>query len=135
MVSRRLPIPKSSVRIWPPLPFIGSFNIWPEYCRPPHRVTRPDNYEFLVNEFRLNGWGEDYPSLIGYPFEDYYQLVSGSHRWAAALEAGIMIPVDLYSYEFVKAIWGTDDWLLLLKRYSDGKEIPHTKRIENSISL
>jgi ParB-like chromosome segregation protein Spo0J len=81
---------------------------------PPHRITHPEKFEQLVNEFDTNGWDITEPVLIGYAWEEKIQLVSGSHRWAAAQEVDMLIPVEVYSYQYMSEIWGTEKWVELL---------------------
>lgn len=87
-------------------------------CDPPHRVTHMDKFFELYDMFVLHGWDKNHPPLLGYFFDKKIQLISGSHRWAAADKAGIKIPVLLFSYETITNIWGTDGWLQLLKNIS-----------------
>jgi hypothetical protein len=91
--------------------------IWinPYLCRPPHRLTHPDKFEELVEVFEQNGWGDGYPALIGYKYESYIQLVSGTHRWFAAATVDMDIPVVLYTAEHMNEIWGTDRWVEMIR--------------------
>lgn len=86
----------------------------PKLCDPPHKITHPDKFQQLVKQFSKIGWNLSKQPLIGY-YLDKIQLISGSHRWAAANKAGIKIPVILYDYKDIQDIWGTDDWMNLLK--------------------
>lgn len=89
--------------------------ISPIACSPPHRVTHPDKRNELLKEFKRNGWDSKKPYLVGYPFLGSIQLLNGSHRWSAALLADIKIPVYVYSYEYVKSVWGDlEKWKDLL---------------------
>lgn len=85
----------------------------PEQCDPPHRVTDEDRLGALV-EALTDGWGVGQPALIGYHIDGRVQLISGSHRHAAARINDQRIPVKVYSCSFIQSIWGTDDWLTLL---------------------
>lgn len=87
----------------------------PKACMPPHRVTHDDKLEILYGEFVESGWDASKPDLLGYPFNGKVQLISGSHRWAAADLAEIDIPVNLMTYEHVQSIWGTDAWVTMLQ--------------------
>lgn len=93
----------------------------PQFCAPPHKLTHPEKYQELYEVFLKEGWGKDYPALLGYPFflnhqnSSIIQLISGTHRWFAALKAGIMIPVVIHDFSFIQKIWGTDDWVEFLK--------------------
>lgn len=84
-------------------------------CVPPHRITHHDKFVELAHQFSAHGWNLKHPALVGYQLEKI-QLISGSHRWAAAVKAGIKIPVILYPYSKIRAIWGTDEWLALLSQ-------------------
>jgi hypothetical protein len=86
-----------------------------EDCDPPHDVTHPEHASKLFRDFEKNGWAPDKPALIGYPWEGKIQLVSGSHRWAAANANKMKIPVVIRSFDEVKRIWGTDEWLTWLR--------------------
>lgn len=65
----------------------------PEKCIPPHKITHPDKTQTIWLSMLRNGWLGD--ALVGYPeFKtDCVQLLSGTHRWAAAYRHGIKIPV------------------------------------------
>jgi hypothetical protein len=89
--------------------------VTPKSCTPPHRITHPEKFVELSRQFSTQGWDINHPALIGYQLEKI-QLISGSHRWAAALKADIKIPVILYPYSKIRAIWGTDEWLALLNQ-------------------
>ena len=86
----------------------------PKFCTPPHRVTHPDKFIDLCEQFTKNGWNTEEPALVGYQYMGI-QLISGSHRWAAAINSNIKIPVIIYPYKTILRIWGTDDWLQLLQ--------------------
>jgi hypothetical protein len=59
---------------------------------PPHDVDRPEAFHDLVRSMKTVGWlGRP---LLGLDLGDHHQLLTGSHRYAAAKEAGISeIPV------------------------------------------
>ena len=79
------------------------------WCIPPHRVTHPEKCQGLVESFHTSGWDCARGPLVGYwSREDhgYVQLLSGSHRYAAAKFAGVLMPVVVYSYRSVLAAWG-----------------------------
>jgi hypothetical protein len=81
-----------------------------EACDPPHGVARPDQVVDLANAFVRGGWGRGQPALVGYRYEGRVQLLSGSHRWAAALLAGLeRIPVILREEADVRTSWGVND--------------------------
>lgn len=79
-------------------------------CDPPHRVTHEDKLIELANEFAVNGWSRDHPVLVGYVLEGRIQLLSGSHRFAAARMNNLPVPVLVWPYEAVKDAWGTEGW-------------------------
>lgn len=88
----------------------------PSACFPPHRVTHPAKLLGLYRDFVDNGWDTSKPALVGYPWGEGIQLISGSHRHAAALEAGIRIPVEIVPYSQVWATWGhLERWAALLR--------------------
>jgi hypothetical protein len=91
--------------------------ILPRNCIPPHQITHHDKFVELYYQFSTHGWDLNHPALVGYQLEKI-QLISGSHRWAAAIKADIKIPVIIYPYSKIRAIWGTDEWLTLLNRTS-----------------
>lgn len=78
---------------------------------PPHRITHFEKFLELVSKFQNDGWDPLQPALLGY--DD--QLITGSHRWAAARKANILIPVIVYSRRFIEEVWGTDDWLSMIR--------------------
>lgn len=86
--------------------------IAPEACIPPHKVARPEQVKTLAEEFSSNGWGTGYPALVGYYLNwqragQPLQLLSGSHRWAAAVRAGLdVIPVSIIDYSVINKFWG-----------------------------
>jgi hypothetical protein len=93
----------------------------PEQCWPPHGITHPDKLADLITIFKERGWGYGYEALVGYMTYDCQrhqwglQLLSGSHRWAAAIEAGIRIPVVVLSDETVERAWGHPEmWRTLM---------------------
>lgn len=80
-------------------------------CDPPHAVGRPEQVEVLAHALR-DGWGSGYPALVGYVYGDRVQLLSGSHRFAAAIRAGRWsVPVAIRPWHVVEAAWGDlDRW-------------------------
>lgn len=84
-------------------------------CTPPHRVTHPEKFIELFRQFSSSGWNNEHPPLLGYQMGPKIQLISGSHRWAAAHRADIKIPVVVYPEFIIHKIWGTEDWLSLLE--------------------
>ena len=87
----------------------------PSVCSPPHRITHPEKAAALCQDFLTNGWNTREPALVGYQLEDGIQLITGSHRWAAAMGAGIQIPVRVEPYGTVLWSWGNlERWFRLL---------------------
>jgi ParB-like chromosome segregation protein Spo0J len=66
-------------------------------CAPLHGVRDDALRDQIAESMRRDGW--DGRPLIGYKDDDaHYQLLTGSHRWAAAIAAGLAeIPVRLLS--------------------------------------
>jgi len=90
----------------------------PADCEPPHRVTHPEKHAELTRAFtEQQGWGAGYPALVGYAHvSGTVRLLTGSHRWAAAQEAGIKIPVCVKPLLAAEAAWGDlDAWIVLLQ--------------------
>lgn len=91
--------------------------ITPEFCIPPHKVARPEQVSDLAEEFSVNGWGAGYPALVGYMLGEHtVQLLSGSHRWAAAIIANLQkIPVSIIDYKLVDKHWGNlEAWAVIM---------------------
>jgi hypothetical protein len=88
----------------------------PDWCLPPHRVARENDVIALANDFVRYGWNPEKPALIGYLDNDV-QLLTGSHRWAAARLAELpRIPVVIYLYhECYEAFGDLERWLRLLQ--------------------
>ena len=84
-------------------------------------VDDVERYEALRMAFTACGWALDKPVLAGYrALCGRVQLVSGSHRWAAARDAGILVPVWLKTREEVESFWGSDAWLEWVKGTPNG---------------
>lgn len=84
---------------------------------PPHRVTRPEQVDDLAVDMQTRGWVGD--PLVGYPDETIrtapIQLLSGTHRRAAAERVGIPVPVVVRTFAEVVAAWGDLDlWQKLM---------------------
>lgn len=74
--------------------------VWlnPIILTPPHGVSNLEKYHGLLDQFARDGrWGDGKEPLIGYWLTGTYstavQLLSGSHRYAAARMAEIFVPV------------------------------------------
>jgi len=107
-----------------------------EDCLPPHRVARPEQVIDLAEQFARFGWDTTKPALVGY-FSAFVhisgprslfspkatwditkpiQLLTGSHRYAAAVMAKIKIPVVLLLEDVVRNAWGDlQEWDYLMK--------------------
>lgn len=95
----------------------------PSICTPPHAVARPDQVVDLANAFLENGWDPEQPALVGYPWEGGVQLLSGSHRYAAAVKAGlIFIPVHIWPFKAVETYWGTHVWAYIMAAPRAGRD-------------
>lgn len=99
----------------------------PKICIRPHSVSRPDDVIDFANQFVEHGWDPNKPRLIGYPYieNDFekllkIQLLTGTHRHAAAQLAGILIPVIIRSFDEVKRAAGDlNAWKELLNDRKD----------------
>lgn len=80
------------------------FWIDPKHCDPPHRITHPQQVEGLAHSIRRFGW--DGPPLTGYFDSDRVILLSGSHRFGAALSLGIRLPVKVYAKMQIDRVFG-----------------------------
>ena len=81
-------------------------NVHPSFCEPPHAVTHPVKANFLMRKFLNGGWDPTRPALVGYWSEDGIQLMSGSHRWAAAWDANIAMPVVVWEWHTISEAFG-----------------------------
>jgi ParB-like chromosome segregation protein Spo0J len=84
----------------------------PTLLQPPHKVTRPEQVEALAQEFSYNGWNLNEPALVAYWDYNNLQLLSGTHRQAAAIVAKLeTIPVVVHPYKAIKAAYGNlNEW-------------------------
>lgn len=92
----------------------------PGDCYPPH-IDDPWKTDKLFWSLWLWGWQLHQPILVGYYLNETIQLLSGSHRFAAALQLKIEIPVQVYSYEDIKEAWGTELWEKIMSPMSYGE--------------
>lgn len=91
--------------------------IWatPAACQPPHTVGRPEQVDSLMTMFVESGWDHTKPALVGYRFNGTIQLLSGSHRWAAAHRVKLAIPVVVWNYQDIELAWGDlDKWRVIM---------------------
>lgn len=81
----------------------------------PHVVVRPNQVEELATDMRSRGW-RGVP-LVGYSLDGDIQLLTGTHRRAAAIRANLStIPVTVYPHALVARCWGhLNRWVLLLQ--------------------
>lgn len=84
----------------------------PVRCIPPHGITHPRKLAELMTIFEYDQhWGKGEPVLLGYwAAPGLVQLISGTHRHAAAVTAGIQVPVAILSYAEAHGMWGTPGW-------------------------
>ena len=80
-------------------------------CEPPHGLDMgskhdADKVEMLEKQFTINGFDKRYPALIGYPLNGKIQLLSGTHRHAAACRSGAKLPVILWLKSDIEESWG-----------------------------
>lgn len=108
----------------------------PSKCIPPHEVVRPWQVDELSDLFSQRGWGVGWPNLAGYRapdamgiychLRDYLrsfdmpcdkiQLLSGTHRHAAAARVDIKVPVRVYDYAQIADAFGdVGAWTRLLQ--------------------
>ena len=78
---------------------------------PPHGLdmSSPHDYEkveMLEKKFREEGFDKKYPALIGYPLNGKVQLLSGTHRHAAATRSGAKLPIVMWLRSDIEASWG-----------------------------
>ena len=71
-----------------------------EACNPPHRVSRPEQVEQLRESISSKGWNGHY--LVGYQLNNRIQLLSGTHRHAAAAK----VPVVVWPESTIRESWG-----------------------------
>lgn len=86
----------------------------PDECLTPHAVTHEEKVSDLSNEMAIRGWNGR--ALLGYPWEDAFQLLSGSHRYAACAMLRRPMPVYIIPYEHVADCWGTSAWPMMMAR-------------------
>lgn len=82
----------------------------PDELVPPHAVHRTSQVFDLADEFVKNGWDQSKPTLRGYWNGNEIQLLSGTHRQAAAALAGIRVPVLVWQRDYIERAWGTEEW-------------------------
>jgi hypothetical protein len=86
----------------------------PGDCDPPHDLDMTPGsrdwikVEMLKAAFLKDGFDPTKPALVGYPLNGKVQLLSGTHRWWAAREIGMFLPVRLLLRSVWESKWGTD---------------------------
>jgi len=97
----------------------------PSVCNPPHKVTHPFYMRWLARQFEKSGWDTSCPALVGYDHDGKIQLLSGSHRWAAAAMTNTLLPVVVYDYQTVRNAWGdTDKWKAIMEGHDFEHKLP-----------
>ena len=87
----------------------------PGDCIPPHGLDMQwkhdsEKVEKLAQAFGLYGFDVTKPALVGYPLDGRVQLLSGTHRHAAAERTGVLLPVTIWLNSDVRKMWGTPLW-------------------------
>lgn len=90
---------------------IGLKLLPPTVMVPPHKVTRESDVIDLAEKFYCEGWDSTKPALVGYKYFNKIQLLSGTHRHAAALLADLeSIPVVVFEVDEITDAWGKPEW-------------------------
>lgn len=85
-------------------------------CDPPHAADDA-KMKIFVEKFERAGFDPDHPAVIGYPFNGRIQLLSGSHRFAAAKRLGLLLPVTLWLSSDVEKAWGNlEEWAKVMRQ-------------------
>lgn len=85
-------------------------------CDAPHGLDMTTEHdrakvERLVDAFMLRGFDRREPALVGYVKDGRVQLLSGTHRHAAAGIACVPLPVVLWLGSDIEQAWGDlDKW-------------------------
>jgi ParB-like chromosome segregation protein Spo0J len=88
----------------------------PDDCDPPHAADDAKMRVF-VEKFEKAGFDPEHPAVIGYPFNGRIQLLSGSHRHAAAKRLGLKLPVTLWLSSDVEKAWGDlEEWAKIMRQ-------------------
>ena len=95
--------------------------VWvnPQDCDPPHSLDLSSAHDWkkvaqLVEAFELAGFDKTKSALVGYPLNGKIQLLSGTHRHAAALATNTQLPVKIVLRSDVEDKWGTHEWSTLI---------------------
>lgn len=99
-------------------------------CDPPHRVTHAEKFDAIAASLAASGWKPDEPVLLGYEREGRVQLITGSHRHAAA--RALRLPLPVLIRHDVDALWGTDGWVRMIAQPPRLQEI-HMLRVYLSL--
>ncbi len=96
-----------------------SLVVWmdPRDCDPPHEVRKHERLEPLVYAFATEGFDKSRPALVGYILNGRIQLLSGTHRHAAAKKVGIQIPVTIWLGSQIEESWGVslEEWRRIME--------------------
>ena len=103
-----------------------SIIVWldPDDCDPPHGLDLTTERDFnkvydLTQAFKSEGFDRTKAALVGYPLNKKIQLLSGTHRHAAAKIAGIKLPVTLWLSSDIEKNWGLlESWSKVMKDIS-----------------
>lgn len=80
----------------------------------PHKITDYKKVDALVESIREQGWIGD--ALVGYPWENKLQLVTGTHRLAACVILDRLVPVHVYKRSRVWNAFGdVSRWQALIR--------------------
>lgn len=91
----------------------------PKRLIPPHRIIRPERVVELAESMLTWGWRGQ--SLVGYPWGNQIQLITGTHRRAAAEAMQLFVPVVVLNTKQVGMAWGdVIKWTQLLNKGWDG---------------
>jgi hypothetical protein len=104
-------------------------------CDPPHGLDMQSKHDYLkvamlAEAFVTNGFDRNCAALVGYPLNGRIQLLSGTHRHLAAKQAKTKLPVTLWLRSYVEALWGTEQWDLLIEDISVNNLLEY-EQIEN----
>ena len=93
----------------------------PSLCDAPHSVTECERLYNLIDAFLESGWDLTKPSMIGYWLNGKIQLLSGSHRYEAAVRAKLeKVPVIVRTLLEVQDAYGNlDKWSCIMNKQEE----------------
>lgn len=93
----------------------------PSLCDAPHRIVECERLYNLIDAFLEGGWDLTKPCMIGYWLNDRIQLLSGSHRYEAAVRAKLeKVPVIVRTLSEVQDAYGDlDKWSLIMNKQEE----------------